>query len=76
MVTNLYFHMAKLADVTEAPLLLPQVAHRLATHGSFAVSKRTVVTLKRQIAGQNIFKNIYILNKSYNNLINFKQENF
>lgn len=54
MVTNLYFHMAILADVTEAPLLLPQVADSLATHGGLAVSKRTAVTLQRQIAGQNI----------------------
>lgn len=37
--------MAKLADVTEAPLLLPQGADRLATHGRLTVSKRAAVTL-------------------------------
>ncbi len=53
--TNLYFHMAKLADVTEAPLLLPQGADRLATHGRLTVSKRAAVTLKRQIATPKIY---------------------
>ncbi len=42
--------MAKLADFTEAPLLFPQGADHLATHGSLTVSKRAAVTLKRQIA--------------------------
>lgn len=37
--------MAKLADVTETLLLLPQGADRLASHRSLAVSKRAAVTL-------------------------------
>lgn len=37
--------MAKLADFTEAPLLFPQGADHLATHGSLTVSKRAAVTL-------------------------------
>ena len=42
---HLNLHVAELADLAEAAILLPQAAHHLAAHCGIAVSERAAVAL-------------------------------